>query len=280
MWETDPDPEAHFTPGAFLNLFLTSRGLPPDGVHVEPVVVAAFQYPVYRALVGLASARPAAAWIEPRRFPLAHGSIEGAPLSVTLLPVGAPAAVMHAEVLIAAGARALITVGSAGSLQPDLPIGSLVLPTGATREEGTSFHYAPSTVDAGADSHATDVIRETCSLLGLSSREGRVWTTDAPFRETRARIDAHARQGTLAVDMEASALFVLGAARGIAVGSLFIISDELYRPWRLAYFDAAYQERATLAAEAVLRAGATLRRSFPESVRHLGPDGEVHLPAE
>lgn len=58
----------------------------------------------------------------------------------------------------------------------------------------------------------------------------------------------------LTVDMEASALFVVGAMRGLRVASLFIVSDELFHPWIPARIDHSYREAAARLAECSLDA--------------------------
>jgi uridine phosphorylase len=42
---------------------------------------------------------------------------------------------------------------------------------------------------------------------------GATWTTDAPFRETQAAIDAMAERNLMAVEMEAAALYAFAQAR-------------------------------------------------------------------
>ena len=42
---------------------------------------------------------------------------------------------------------------------------------------------------------------------------GASWTTDAPFRETQAAIDAMAKQNLMAVEMEAAALYAFAHVR-------------------------------------------------------------------
>ncbi len=54
-----------------------------------------------------------------------------------------------------------------------------------------------------------------------------MWTTDAVYRENRSRMQGLVRQGALGVEMEASALFAVGAYRGVRVASLLVVSDEL-----------------------------------------------------
>src|SRR5712672_777114 len=58
--------------------------------------------------------------------------------------IGAPAAAAALEELAAMGTSAFVSVGTAGSLQPDLNIGDLVLCDAAIRDEGVSHHYLPT----------------------------------------------------------------------------------------------------------------------------------------
>ena len=53
--------------------------------------------------------------------------------------------------------------------------------------------------------------------LTVPVRRGATWTTDGPFRETPAAIEAARRQGLLAVEMEAAGLYAFGRARARSV---------------------------------------------------------------
>ena len=48
---------------------------------------------------------------------------------------------------------------------------------------------------------------------GIPIQSGATWTTDAPFRETAAAIEAARNAGILAVEMEAAALYAFSRAR-------------------------------------------------------------------
>ena len=53
----------------------------------------------------------------------------------------------------------------------------------------------------------------SAALTGVQMYTGASWTTDAPFRETEAMIEACRANGILAVEMEAAALYALAAAQ-------------------------------------------------------------------
>ncbi len=268
MWErndADLDAEEHITAQAALTYFLSSRGLTLADLSVRPVVLAAFQPRLHRHLLRLTGAVPAPVWTEPERVPLAHGAIAGRPVSVILLPIGAPWTILICEQLIAAGARAIIAAGAAGSLQPSAPIGTFVVPERAIREEGTSYHYVPPEFAAEPAPELADDLVTRCREHGVEPVRGLNWTTDAPFREMRPKVERYAARGVVTVDMEAAAMFVLGRVRRVAVASLLIVSDELFRPWRPAFFDRHYLERVALAAEVLVETGAAWATRFPEA---------------
>ncbi|MGH9269927.1 MAG: nucleoside phosphorylase, partial [Ilumatobacteraceae bacterium] len=62
---------------------------------------------------------------------------------------------------------------------------------------------------------------------GLEPTMGSAWTIDAPFRETVAEARHYVDNGVAVVEMEAAALFTVGAVRGVDVASAFAISDSL-----------------------------------------------------
>ncbi len=139
---------------------------------------------------------------------------------------GSPAAGMHMEALIASGIRRVIMVGDAGSLTGDCRIGDILLPTWGIREEGTSFHYLAANKRCKPSMNMIDDIRR--ALDSVEYREGGVWTTDAPFRETPEKIIRFRKQGAIAVEMECTALMSIASFRGIQFAALLKITDELF----------------------------------------------------
>lgn len=67
--------------------------------------------------------------------------------------------------------------------------------------------------------------------------------------------------GVLAVDMETSAMYVLGAVRGTPVANLLLISDVLSDPWKPAFHHAELAEAREAAQDAMVQAASrALRR--------------------
>jgi uridine phosphorylase len=147
--------------------------------------------------------------------------------------LGAPQAVLVLEKLIALGSRTVVVLGWCGSLQPLVKIGDLLLPTSARSEEGTSIHYPMNSSQSAPDTVLSARLREHCEMNRLSLHLGPVWTTDAPLRETVAKVRTYGKEGLLAVEMEMSALFHVAAYRKIRLVGLLVVTDELFTlKWR------------------------------------------------
>jgi uridine phosphorylase len=57
-----------------------------------------------------------------------------------------------------------------------------------------------------------------------------VWSTDAPYRETREEAELFGGEGVKAVDMESAGLFAAAQVRGREAASVFVIGDSLAGP--------------------------------------------------
>ncbi|MFZ6015743.1 MAG: nucleoside phosphorylase [Patescibacteria group bacterium] len=148
-------------------------------------------------------------------------------------PIGAPAAVVNLEELIALGVCNFISVGTAGFLQKKILPASIVLCIGAFRDEGTSWHYLPDTkarVCKGvihASAPMLNRIRSKLKKCELPFVTGLSWTTDAPYRENAKDIAFYRRKKAVTVEMEASALIAVSRYRGVNLASAFVASDLL-----------------------------------------------------
>jgi purine-nucleoside phosphorylase len=139
------------------------------------------------------------------------------------------------------GATHFVLFGSCGALDKGLTEGRLIVPTEACRDEGLSYHYAP----------AADYIRvknapfvaNALQEKSLPFVEGRVWTTDALYRETRASMDMRRKEGCIAVDMECAGLQAVCDFRGHEYYTFFYTGDLLDAPaWDKRILDSGEKE--------------------------------------
>jgi len=231
-------------------------GVTREQLGVRRVAVGTFSHQLTEFVAGQCGAKRLEHWL---RGPSEPAFLTDDGITIATLPVGAPGAVILVEEMIACGMEALVVAGSAGSLQPHLPIGSIVVPTEAIREEGTSHHYAPAGEVALASPTVVDAVSAALDERGVAFSTGRQWTTDAVYREHREKIARYRAEGVLAVDMELSALYTLARFRGIACGAVLAISDELHGDaWEIGFADARFVEAITQTAEVALDAARRL----------------------
>jgi uridine phosphorylase len=157
--------------------------------------------------------------------------------------IGAPVAAAVMEELVALGCRRFVSIGTAGSLQPDLAIGQLVVCECAVRDEGTSHHYVPAGEYADASGPLTVRLEEALAAQGRGFVRGASWTIDAFYRETVTEARHYQSQGVLTVEMEAAALFAVAAYRGVQAAAVFTVSDSLAGlEWRPEFHQAEVQD--------------------------------------
>jgi uridine phosphorylase len=177
-------------------------------------------------------------------------AIGGRKVSICGTPLGSPQAAIILERLVSMGARKVLAFGCCGSLQRDLEVGHLVIPIEALSEEGTTAHYPlPEGVKARADEEISRLCLEISRGMNFQAAAGKIWTTDALFRETRGKTKRYSKMGLLAVEMEMSALFTVAAYRHIRLGGFMVVSDELASlKWKSGFLDPAFWQASRKAA--------------------------------
>jgi uridine phosphorylase len=223
--------EALFTPQTTIDHFTQQRGIEVRDIGIAPHVIISWGRRVIEQLAQSIDARRSEHWLYGERQSFFHGQVDGQPLCLVELPVGAPGTIMIMEEMIAAGANTFVGLGWAGSLQPDLQLGSFIIPTSCISEEGTSAHYFDNLPDLQANQILVDALVSGADSEGVPIRKGPQWTTDAPYRELRNKVQKYREAGVLGVDMETSAMYALAKFRGVRVCNLLVISDVLGTEW-------------------------------------------------
>jgi uridine phosphorylase len=141
--------------------------------------------------------------------------------------VGAPIAASLLEETIAFGCRKFIVCGGCGVLEQEIALGHLVVLSGAVRDEGVSYHYLPPGREVLAQELGVAALEATLARRGLPYRVGKTWTTDAPYRETRAKIARRRAEGCLIVEMEAAGLMAVAKFRDVILGQVVYGGDDL-----------------------------------------------------
>ena len=159
-------------------------------------------------------------------LPIYEINFEGVKIALTIGFIGAVNAATQIYELYAGGVRKIIACGSSGTLTPK-PLGALVIPNCAVRDEGASYHYAPPSYEIEADGEVVKHIENTLTKLGLPHLAGKTWTTDAFYRETEDKIALRRSQGCLTVEMECSAMIAVSKFLNIRFGQILFCGDDL-----------------------------------------------------
>ncbi|MBR3630032.1 MAG: nucleoside phosphorylase [Oscillospiraceae bacterium] len=161
-----------------------------------------------------------------KTYPFYVLEAEGQQICLTEAPVGAPAATMILDCLIACGVRKIITGGSCGVLEP-MRENAFLIPRKALRDEGTSYHYLPPERYIAIPEQARAAIRKALEQRHLPYSEVVTWTTDGFFRETREAVMCRRAEGCSVVEMECAALAACAQFRGALWGELLFTADSL-----------------------------------------------------
>ncbi|MHA2251664.1 MAG: nucleoside phosphorylase [Candidatus Kariarchaeaceae archaeon] len=146
--------------------------------------------------------------------------------------IGAPIAAMLVDVWSVFGVKKYISIGTAGSLQEDVKLGSVILCDKAIRDEGSSYHYQKAAKYSFPSKELFTQIKSEMDTMEIDYKIGTSWTTDAPYRETIAEVRKYREEGVITVEMEASAIFSVAEYRNVFAAALLTISDYLNeRDW-------------------------------------------------
>ena len=141
---------------------------------------------------------------------------DGEPLTIQSTGMGGPSAAIVLTELIALGARRAIRVGTCGALAAGLELGALIIARESLCSDGTS-----RALGAGERVSADAALTETLIAATPSAQVGTIVSVDL-FYETRRQRAGHE---ALAVEMEAAALFAVGAAASVPVACVLTVSD-------------------------------------------------------
>lgn len=141
--------------------------------------------------------------------------------------IGCPATITFLEELAACGIKRFVGIGSAGALHDDIKHGDVVLCSGAFSDEGTSVHY-PGYKFFSKPSYSLNLqLNQWFTNLALPLIRVKTWTIDAPYRETKQKLEYFRKAGADVVEMEASAMFNVSRFRKVTVANIFVVGDSI-----------------------------------------------------
>lgn len=225
--ETLNENESVFTPADFIRSIARDRKLKAESLSVPERLLMTYQRSTYDNARKLIRGRSLKWWMYGDAQPFCVGRFNDVEVGLGRFWIGAPAATMTLEEVIACGSKMIFEVGLSGGLQPTMYPGDIVVATRAIRDEGTSNHYLPSEINVESSNRLREKLTEHLTRLKTKHLVGPVWSTDGVYRETRAKCRKFKNDGVLAVNMETSAIFALAQYRNVEAASAQVISDVL-----------------------------------------------------
>lgn len=204
--------------------FEYQRSFKPTDAFPETVVMT-FKEETFQVLDHLCPAEVVATLREGRDVPIYKLNWNGRSIGIFQTLIGGAGTAGLLEEALAMGAKKVLLYGSCGVLDSAHAAGRFILPTQAYRDEGTSYHYMP--VSDYVDIPTAQRLGEIFDALNLPYVKGRVWTTDAFYRETRNNMEKRRAEGCIAVDMECASAMAVGQFRGVPVYQFLYAEDSL-----------------------------------------------------
>jgi uridine phosphorylase len=212
-----------FNPSDFRAYLARRIGVPQSEISVPEDIIFTYDTGIFRAAIADAAASPVVWYIYHDR--MYQGNVGGKRVGIVHAMVGAPAASMNLEELVAYGAKRMYEAGLSGAIDAALKPGDVVLLRGALSDEGTSKHYFRAGSKFESSHTLTGMLEASMRKRGLNFTTGLAWTTDAPYRETVQKVARFRRAGSKVVNMESSAVFAIAKYRGVEAASVQIVSD-------------------------------------------------------
>ena len=159
------------------------------------------------------------------------GTYKGKRISVQGTGMGLPSHSIYVNELIRFyGAKRLIRIGSAGSLNNDVNVRDIVLAQSSSTNSGINkrrfkgLDYAPTAnFDLLLKAYNKSVEK------GANVKVGNVLSSDLFYDDTNQSIQMWVDYGCLAVEMETAELYTVAAKYGVEALSILTISDHMFK---------------------------------------------------
>lgn len=156
-----------------------------------------------------------------REFRSIAGFYKGVKILAVSTGIGGASAGIAVEELHNIGVKAMIRIGSCGSLQKQVKVGDLIIVNGAVRDDGASKTYIDAAFPAVPDPYLMIACIETAKEMGFPFHVGIARSHDSFYTDREEQIDSYwGKHQVLGADMETAALFTIGKLRGVRTASI------------------------------------------------------------
>lgn len=161
-----------------------------------------------------------------KTYPVYVMDYKGEKVCLAQAPVGSAPAAQFMDWLIGYGVEKIISTGTCGVLT-NIEENAFLVPVRALRDEGASYHYAPSSRYMDVNIEAISAIEQVLEQLGVPFEEVMTWSTDGFYRETAEKVAYRKEEGCAVVEMECAALAAVAQLRKVVWGELLFTADSL-----------------------------------------------------
>lgn len=158
-------------------------------------------------------------------FPIYKVNYKDKEIALYMTDMGAAGAGGQLEEVIALGVEKVIVFGSCGVLDKNIEDCSIIIPDSAVRDEGLSYHYMPPSDEMEVNIKYIPEFTALLDVVKCDYRIGKVWTTDAFYRETKEKMERRKEMGCICVDMECSAINAVAQFREKDIFQFFYTAD-------------------------------------------------------
>ena len=156
------------------------------------------------------------------------GHYRGLRVSVQATGMGCPSLAIVTEELIRLGGRTLVRVGTSGIVADAIAPGDLIVATASVPNDGTTRQYLRGEAYApAADFAVTRALADAGTAHGWAPHVGLIQTEDAFYATSPDDVPTLRARGVLAIEMEASALFLIAQLRGVRAGCALVASNRI-----------------------------------------------------
>jgi DeoD family purine-nucleoside phosphorylase len=156
------------------------------------------------------------------------GLYKGERVTIATTGMGAPSAAIVNEELAMLGAKALIRVGTTGSISEKVLLGDIIVPTEAVPLDGATKAYMKIGGVPKADAGIVEALQSELRSTGARFHSGRICTSDTFYLEEERDAGRWAAEGVLSFEMECSVTFAIGSLRGYRAGAILSVTGRIF----------------------------------------------------
>lgn len=141
---------------------------------------------------------------------------------------GGPYCSIVLEELAVFGVKYAVGYGFSGTLDSNIAPGSIMIAESSFCSDGTSKQYTRES-EIFADADMLKSLKSIIQDRDIRPQVGRVWTTDALYREFPSKVAYWRRKGAKFVNLETAPFYAVAREKGIKAIYLSVVSDTVDR---------------------------------------------------